>query len=68
MAKKKPAKARSRTEDRPAKTVLYVEVPLAIKEAMERLRKRHDRTLTGEVIQALKKHLSEHGLWSDQLE
>jgi hypothetical protein len=42
------------------KAVIYVEVPLALKERMEGLAKDHERKLTGEVIVALREYVARH--------
>jgi hypothetical protein len=57
MAKRKP----KRVPPQEGRSVLYVEVPTWLKEAMEVLAAENDRKLTGEVIQALKGHLEKHG-------
>lgn len=69
MAKRKPGKPASQREgqDRPASSrsgkTLFVYLDPAIRDALDALVEREDRSLTKEVERALKAHLEKHGLW-----
>jgi hypothetical protein len=41
------------------RVALYVEVPPAVKEAMERLAEAHNRSVAGEVITALQRYIAQ---------
>jgi hypothetical protein len=47
----------------PEKVVLYVEVDKYIKMHLEQLAKRHNRKLTGEVVQSFQEYLAKFQLW-----
>ena len=44
----------------PDKAVIFVEVPLWIKQAMEEIATEHERSLTGEATVAFKQHIEAH--------
>jgi hypothetical protein len=62
MAKKKTASDKG-SSDQPAKVVLYLEVPPALKEVMDALAQEHNRKLVGECIQALQEYAARHNRW-----
>jgi hypothetical protein len=57
MTKKKTT---ARSDEPETKAVIYLEVPPALKEDMDRLARLHNRRLTGECIQALQEYLARH--------
>jgi predicted transcriptional regulator len=50
----------SMTKSAKGKVALYVEVPPAVKAAMERLAEQHNRSVSGEVITALQEYIARH--------
>lgn len=59
-SRKASSKEAPKTSD---KEVVYIEVPPALKKAMQELAKENDRTLTGECTQAIKEYLKLHKRW-----
>jgi hypothetical protein len=58
------AKRSKKPEPEPEeKAVIYIEAPLAIKTQLEKLARMNRRSLTGEALMGLEKHLAENGLW-----
>jgi hypothetical protein len=50
----------SMTKSAKGKVILFTEVMPEVKEEMERLAKLHDRSVTGEVVTALKEYIARH--------
>ena len=50
----------SMTKSAKGKVALYVEVPPAVKTAIERLAEKHNRSTSGEVITALQEYIARH--------
>jgi hypothetical protein len=49
----------------PGKSVLYIEIPTPLKEQLQRLAREDERSLTGEVIFALREFVARHPAAAD---
>jgi predicted transcriptional regulator len=56
-----------RSKKSAAKSVIYLEVPTALKQRMEQLAEQHNRRLTGECIQALQEYVARHNNDTDKV-
>jgi hypothetical protein len=57
MAKKQTGSKKLPREER---AVIYLEAPLSLKEKMDIIARQHNRSLTGECIQALQEYAARH--------